>query len=234
MWGFPRRRHSYLSCKKEKKKLTIRQKIGMIIACFLLLIIGIILYLNYVVNPIILQTSEAQIRSLATKAVGSAIYEIVNQNDIYDNLVKITYDNEGKIRLIQANSIAINFLNRSLTKLAQKNLEQIGVQGIDIPIGSFSGLPIFVGRGPTVNIKLLPVGAISSNFSSEFTTAGINQTNHKIYVNISSNVSIILPTSNQLVTTSTQVLICENIIIGEIPETYLYSDSLDEMLNLIP
>lgn len=206
----------------------------MIIACFLLLIIGIILYLNYVVNPIILQTSEAQIRSLATKAVGSAIYEIVNQNDIYDNLVKITYDNEGKIRLIQANSIAINFLNRSLTKLAQKNLEQIGVQGIDIPIGSFSGLPIFVGRGPTVNIKLLPVGAISSNFSSEFTTAGINQTNHKIYVNISSNVSIILPTSNQLVTTSTQVLICENIIIGEIPETYLYSDSLDEMLNLIP
>ena len=122
----------------------------MIIACFLLLIIGIILYLNYVVNPIILQTSEAQIRSLATKAVGSAIYEIVNQNDIYDNLVKITYDNEGKIRLIQANSIAINFLNRSLTKLAQKNLEQIGVQGIDIPIGSFSGLPIFVGRGPTL------------------------------------------------------------------------------------
>lgn len=206
----------------------------MSIACFLLFVIGIILYLNYIVNPIIIQTSEAQIRTLAIKAIGSAIYEIVNQNDVYDSLIKITYDNEGKIRLIQANSISINYLNRSLTKLAQQKLEQIGDVGIDIPIGSFSGLPIFVGRGPSINIKLLPIGAISSNFSSEFTTAGINQTNHKIYINLSSNINIILPTFNQTVTTSTQVLICENIIIGEIPSTYLFSQNLDEMLNLVP
>lgn len=234
MWCFPRRRRSYLGCSREKKKLTARQKCGMVIACLLVFIIGVILYLNYVVNPVIIQMSEAKVRSLATKAVGSAIYEIVNQSDVYDDLIKITFDNDGKVRMIQTDAIAINFLNRSLTRLAQSNLEQIGNQGIDIPVGSFSGLPILVGRGPTVNIKLLPVGSISSSFSSEFTTAGINQTHHKIYVNLIANISIILPTANQVVQTSTQVLVCENIIIGEIPATYLQSSTLDEMLNLVP
>jgi sporulation protein YunB len=135
---------------------------------------------------------------------------------------------------MQVDSIQINLLTRSLTKLAQNNLEQIGSNGIDIPLGSFSGMPILVGRGPTVNIKLVPIGSITSDFSSEFTTAGINQTNHRIYVTVVANVSVVLPTSNQTIQTSTQVLICENIIIGEIPSTYLNSNSLDEMLNLVP
>ena len=113
-------------------------------------------------------------------------------------------------------------------------MEKIGEQGLDIPIGTFSGMPILVGRGPSVNIKMMPIGSISSSYKSEFTTAGINQTNHKIYVTISSKINVVLPTANQTVETSTQVLICENIIVGKIPETYLFSDSLDEMMNLIP
>lgn len=178
--------------------------------------------------------SESKVRSLATKAVGGAIYEIVNQADIYNDLITISKNNDGDVAMIQANSIQINLLTRKLTRLATSNLEQIGVQGIDIPIGTFSGMPILVGRGPSINIKMIPIGSISSSFKSEFTNAGINQTNHRIYVTIKSKINVVLPTANQTVETSTQVLICENIIIGKIPSTYLYSDSLDEMMNLIP
>ncbi len=178
--------------------------------------------------------SEAEIKSLATQAIGSAVYEVVSQGDLYDNLIEITKDTEGNVSLIQANSIQINLLTRTLTKTATKNLESVGEQGINVPIGTFSGFPILAGRGPSINIKMSPIGAISSSFKSEFTTAGINQTNHKIYVVLSSKINIILPTAHQTVETSTQVLICENIIIGKIPDTYLNSDSLDEMMNLIP
>lgn len=234
MWCFRRRRRSYLNCGREKKKVTKKQKAGMIFAGFLLLIIGAFLYLNYIVNPVIIVMSQAKVRTLATKAVGGAVYTIVSQGDVYSDLIKITYDNDGKVRLIQANAIAINYLNRSLTRLAQSNLEQIGNEGIDIPIGTFSGLPILVGKGPSINVKMIPIGSISSSFSSEFISAGINQTLHRIYIKIGSNVSLVLPTANQNIQTSTQVLICENIIIGEIPATYLQSNSLDEMMNLIP
>ena len=232
--GCFRKRLRYLEGEKKRRKLTTKQKIGISFAVFLLFIIGILLYLNYVVNPIIIHMSETKVKSLATKAIGSAVYEIVSQKDVYDELISISKDNEGNVSMIQANSLQINLLTRSLTRLATSNLEQIGEQGIDIPIGTFTGMPIFVGRGPNINIKLLPIGSISSSFSSEFTNAGINQTNHRIYVNISSKVSVVLPTANQTVETSTQVLICENIIIGKVPETYLNSTSLDEMMNLIP
>ena len=228
------KRLSYLDRENSKKKSSFKQKATIVVVVFLLLIIGIILYLNYVVNPVVISMSESKVRSLATKAVGGAIYEIVNQADIYNDLITISKNNDGDVAMIQANSIQINLLTRKLTRLATSNLEQIGVQGIDIPIGTFSGMPILVGRGPSINIKMIPIGSISSSFKSEFTNAGINQTNHRIYVTIKSKINVVLPTANQTVETSTQVLICENIIIGKIPSTYLYSDSLDEMMNLIP
>lgn len=228
------RKLKYLNNKELSKKDKIKQKIGLFIAIFLVIIVIAILYINYIVNPVIISTSEAQVKSLATKAIGSAVYEIVNQNDVYGDLITITKDPDGNVTLIQANGLQINLLTRSLTRLATSNLEKIGEQGIDIPIGTFSGMPILAGRGPNINIKMLPIGSISSSFKSEFTNAGINQTNHRIYVTISSKISVVLPTVNQIVETSTQVLICENIIIGKVPDTYLQSDSLDEMMNLIP
>ena len=224
----------YLNRDKVKKRLKTKQKIILIALSILFAVILILLYLSYIVNPVIINMSEAEIKSLATQAIGSAVYEVVSHGDLYDNLIEITKDNEGNVSLIQANSVQINLLTRTLTKTATKNLEDIGEQGIDVPVGTFSGLPILVGRGPSINLKMIPIGAISSSFKSEFTTAGINQTNHKIYVVLSSKINIILPTAHQTIETSTQVLICENIIVGKIPDTYLNSDSLDEMMNLIP
>lgn len=232
--GIFKKRYPYLNRKTRQRQLNKKQKAGIVFSSFLLFIIGLLLYLNYIVNPVIMQMSEAKIRSLATQSVGTAIYDIINQENIYEDIIQITHDNNGNVRFIQVNTIAVNLLNRRLTRLAHINLQEMGKQGLDIPIGSFSGLPILVGRGPKVSVKLIPIGSISSSFKSEFTNAGINQTLHKIYINLGSNVSVVLPTSNQVVQTSTQILVCENIIIGEVPPTYLNSDSLDEMMNLIP
>ena len=219
---------------RERGKLSFKQKAGLVIAALLLIIIGLILYINLVVNPIILQTSEAKVHALAQKAVGTAIYEIVSEEDVYNSLITINKDKEENITMITANTVQINLLARKLSRLAQSNLDTIGHQGIDIPIGTFSGLPIFAGRGPTIRISITPIGSMSTKFQSEFKAAGVNQTLHKIYVNLSANVSIVLPTANQKITTNTQVLVCESIIVGRVPDAFLNSDSLDEMMNLIP
>lgn len=36
------------------------------------------------------------------------------------------------------------------------------------------------------------------------------------------------------VNTETEVLLAESVIVGKVPDTYLQSDKLDEMLNLVP
>ena len=224
-----------IRCKKKQKLyMPIKFKLALFLCIFTLLIIFIFVYLNNVVNPVIIESSSAKTRSLSQKAVEQAIYDTIKDNAIYDSLVMITRDEAGDVVYISTNTLQINMLARELAKSAQVRLEELGAEGIDIPFGTFTGMPIFVGRGPDINIKLLPIGSISCKFSSEFIDAGINQTNHKIYLTVTSNVSVILPTANQNVQTTTQVLIAESIIVGKIPDTYLNSSSIDDMLNLIP
>ena len=150
-----RRRLSYLNS-GSRRKLSTKQKIGIVVAILLIVVIGILLYLTYVVNPIIIEMSEAKVRSLATQAIGSAVYDVVSQENIYDDFISITKDNDGNVLLIEANSIQINLFNRTLTRTATQKLEGMGEEGIDIPIGTFSGLPILSGVGPTINIKMIP------------------------------------------------------------------------------
>lgn len=215
-------------------KKRIKRKFIIFLASFFGLVIALLLYLNYVVNPVIIATSSAKVRSLSQRAVENVVWQVFNNSIIYDTLIAITRDENGKIVTISSNSATINKLALELTEKAQNALSTMGANGVDIPIGSFSGMPIFTGRGPSVNIKMLPIGTIYCKFESTFTAAGINQTNHRIYLKVFSSVSVILPTANQIVETQTELMISESIIVGEIPDTYLNSTNLDEMMNLIP
>jgi len=206
--------------------------------CFFIALITIILiffvYLIRVVNPIIISIGEAKVKSLATKAINMAVTEVLCEGYTYDDIIDIKFTNSGDIAYMQAKSLIVNKLSRDLVSTSQSKLDIIGEQGISIPLGSLSGVPLFMGRGPELRLKLFPIGAISCNFKSVFSQAGINQTNHRIYVNINSNVTVILPISSRQVATTTQLLICESVIVGKVPDTYLHSASLDEMMNLIP
>ena len=95
-------------------------------------------------------------------------------------------------------------------------------------------MPIFIGRGPEVRLKVMPIGAIQCSFLSEFVQAGINQTNHKIYVNLTATINVVLPVANKQIVSNTQLLICENIIVGKIPEVYLSSSGIKNLMDLIP
>ena len=123
---------------------------------------------------------------------------------------------------------------KEIGKVASQNLDLIKNQGVSIPWGTLSGISFFVGVGPDITFHIMAIATIHSKFSSEFTSAGINQTNHRIYLNIQTDVELILPTATKAITVNSHILICEAILVGEIPSTYLNSNSLDEMMNLIP
>lgn len=218
-------------CKTPKKN---KHKLVIFMFIFISIFSGVLCFLNFVVNPVIIETSSSKVKSLSQDAVNTAVFEVIKDASIYDSLIKIQRDEEGNITMISSNAVRINYLSREIIENAQKRLEYLGSKGVNIPLGTFSGMPILVGHGPLVNIKLIPIGAINCNFSSKFISAGINQTNHKIYLEVNSNINIILPTASQSVNTKTQIMIAENIIIGKIPQTYLYSDDIGNLLNLVP
>ena len=217
-----------LTAKMKRKKLFFS-----LFFCFVA-IFFIFKFLNNVINPIIITSSSSKVQALSQNAINTAVFDIIKDATIYDSLVNIMRNEAGDIVLITSNAIQINSLSREIVENAQKKLEMLGQKGVNIPLGTFTGLPIFVGLGPPINIKLIPIGAINCTFTSQFVSAGINQTNHRIYLEVSSKINIIMPTETKTLQTNTQMLISENIIIGKIPETYLFSDEIGDLLNLVP
>ena len=79
-------------------------------------------------------------------------------------------------------------------------------------------------------------GTVETDLRSEFKDAGINQTLHRIYLEVRCNVNILTPYETITETITNQVLLTEGVIIGNIPDTYynlegLNSDQLMEVLE---
>ena len=216
------------------KKIKKYKKLIIVWTCLILFLFFIFFMFKNGINSIISDTVELKSKALATKAMNGAIADVVINSIVYEDLVNIITDELGNISMIQANALEINNLSKDLAQTTENKIEEYGRSGITIPIGSFTGIPILVGRGPKIKLKVNPIGAVNCSFLSQFESAGINQTNHKIYLKISADVGVVLPLLSKKYNTTRQVLISESIIVGQVPEVYLYSDTLDTLLNFVP
>lgn len=93
--------------------------------------------------------------------------------------------------------------------------------------GSFTGLKILSGRGPGIKIRISSVGDVATDLRSEFISQGINQTLHRVYLQVDTSVNILTPFDNIEKEISNQVLLMENVILGEIPSTYYNLEGLN-------
>lgn len=223
-----------LSLNKLNQFVTNKRKTIIVTIVLVTIIVFICFGFIFAVNPVIMDTVEIKAKSLATRAMNVAIGETMGVSISYDDVVKISYDNYGNVSLIQANTAGINKISKNLAINTEKMIEEYGGSMVYVPLGTFTGIPILVGRGPNIRLKMMPIGAVTCKFQSKFESAGINQTIHKIYVNIDTNIGIVLPLSSTKVNVVQQVLVCEAIVVGQVPEVYLYSDTLDTLLNFVP
>ena len=184
--------------------------------------------------PTVMDSSIAQVRAITTNAINLAATTVINGGLTYDELFEVKKDNNGKITMIQANSPRINTIAREIANLAQANLDALGTQEISISVGTFTGLALLTGFGPDVTIKIVPIGTANCDFVSYFQSAGINQTLHKIYIDVYADVNIITPIDEPTVQVKAEILVCENVIVGEVPEFYLNMSDISGMLNLNP
>ena len=93
---------------------------------------------------------------------------------------------------------------------------------------------LFSGMGPSVTVYVSPIGNVSTAYVSEFVSAGINQTRHRIYLEIICDVAIVMPAGNHDTQILTPIIVSECIVVGQVPNSYVYVDETDKMLNLIP
>jgi len=227
------KKYDLIMKKKTKKSKSVRKKLLKFFAVLFCAVIISVVLMNRLVNPIIKETGESKISESTNYAVNLAVISSMQGTLTYDDLIHIVTDANGKITLLQANSIQINALSRKvIDKTYQYIMERIGAN-LSIPVGAFSGIPILSGFGPMIDIPTMPYGSVNCTFLSKFVSAGINQTLHKIYLSVETSVTMVLPFNTVKVDERTDVLVSESLIIGEIPETYLMAAESGDMLNLV-
>lgn len=220
--------------KKLRFRLTkIRRRLIKFFAVVVLAVALTFLIMAYFVNPIIKETGRSKVSESTNYAVNLAVISAMQGTVTYDDLIHIVTDSSGKITMLQANSIQINALSRSVIDNTYSYIMDSLDDPLSIPIGSFSGLPVLSGVGPVVSVPTAPYGSVKCTFLSKFVSAGINQTVHKIYLNVETSISLVLPFNKLKVDDSTEVLISESLIIGEIPETYLMAEEKSDLLNMV-
>ncbi len=182
---------------------------------------------------VIKDVSSATMKGVATEAVNDAVYYTLNGENAYENLITVQRNSSGDVETISSNALNINRIARDTAYMSQKNLNDFGIDGIDIPLGAFFGVDALSGFGPNIHVKIIPVSHVQCAFKSLFETVGINQTKHSIYLEVEAEVNIIMVSGSDSFTVTSRVLICESVIIGKIPDTYLNANELGEMTDLI-
>jgi sporulation protein YunB len=204
------------------RRVRIRIPKKLIVILFLGLILFVYLLIDSAVKPTIFDLTQSKLQYLAIKAMNDAVSEMASGVS-YGDLITILKDKNDHITMLQANTLKMNELASKAALKAQDTIMNLGNQGIYIPLGTIVGGQLLSGKGPLIRIDI----------SSEFESAGINQTRHKIYLTLDSSIRIVVGNTSQLVDIAQQVLISETVIIGNVPNTFLES-TRDELMNLIP
>ncbi|MDD4402807.1 MAG: sporulation protein YunB [Desulfitobacteriaceae bacterium] len=205
---------------------------------WLLIIIVVVLILAIVIDVRIKSSILQLAKSKAQLSETAAINRIVNErvvNDIeYQDLVTVHKDSQGKIVMIQPNTIMLNkIMTRTVIEVADETA-QIREDRIDIPAGQLLGPAFIAGYGPKFKVKIIPAGEVKVNVLNKFDQAGVNQTRHLIYFQIDSNIKIAVPYLDETIKVSTVIPLAETIIVGEVPKTYLnFSGNKDSLYPLM-
>ncbi len=196
-------------------------KFKIITGLILIFVVGILVYFQRNATKALLSISRASVNALVTVAVNDAVNSVLKDNVTYDDLITVERDNDGNVTSITTNSVKINQISRDTAYLAQANIERTAKSGISVPMGAITGIELLSGLGAKIIVRVEPISSVKYSYSSEFISVGINQTKHSIILNIRADVSIIMSTTTTSFTNESQVLICESVITGKIPDVYL-------------
>ena len=179
----------------------------------------ILVFFDRKVMPAVIKIAEIMANSQTLDIINEESIKILNNDFNYDEMVKIQKDNEGNIILIQADTAKLNLIAAELSTNCNNAFRDMDKSTIKVPLGWMSDRSIFYNLGPSMKVSIEPVGNISTSYESKFESAGINQTRHKIYLNISAKVRLKLPMNNDDIDVTTQIPVSDTIIVGKIPNT---------------
>ncbi len=192
----------------------------------LVLVLGLVLLtlfrLRY--HDTIRALGETQVKNSTSDLINDAVDAQIETGNIqYDRIVFFEKDLNGRITALKTNMSEVNRLKTDILNIINDEILAMDTSDLGIPIGSLILPEFLAGRGVQIPVKILSIANSDASFESDFTQAGINQTLHQINMSVSVDVAILVLGKTESFTISSQVMVAETIIVGQVPETLLQS-----------
>ncbi len=204
---------------RRRHRIKRRMISGLVLLAGLLLA-GFILYQKKV-NPMLEGMARAMVDNVASNTINEAIdAQIADGNIDYNRLVLFEKDLNGRITAIKTNMTEVNRLKTQILDILNDTLLEISTDKLSIPIGNLILPELFSGRGPGIPLMVLSISTSDASFRNAFTSAGINQTCHQIILIVEVAMTVLLPTETINVAVTSEMVVAETIIVGDVPTTY--------------
>ena len=211
--------------KKKNNKKLIKIKVVLLIVFLFISFLLIDDSISDIVAPSIVNNCQ----SVISNVINMEVDKVLNEREVsYDELVVLEY-NEGEISSLSLDSVYINKLKSNLVYDIENELYKNNVLVTDVEIGNVLNLGIFSNRGPKIPIKYNYHSTVNSNITSEFESAGVNQTRHFIKLNIVVDVYVCNFSTREYFEMRTDYILGDTVIVGKTPSVYGGSYSVNTL-----
>ena len=162
--------------------------------------------------------AENRITAILNQAVADSM---AHQGLAYADLVAVEKDGAGRIILLTVDSVKLNTLRTEILDRVLEQVEGLDAQDLGVPLGSLTGFATASDWGPVLPVGVLTAAAPRAEFSNSFTAQGINQTLHQILLDVTVDVTLLIPGGRAETSVSARVCLAETLLVGEVPQTYL-------------
>ena len=194
---------------------------SLIMGILLLLLTGLLLFFDLKLKPVARSVAAHQAKVAAIRHINGAMLNLMEEEgERYSDIVRVSRGEDGRIQSLQSDMVLVNRLKLKAADRIMTEVSELNNQSILIPLGNLVGIQMLAGRGPDIEIRSIPVGYVQTRLHNQFTSAGINQTLHRIMLEAGVQVLVVLPGYTAEVTVLTDYCVAETVIVGEIPGTF--------------
>ena len=142
-------------------------------------------------RPAIYDLAALEAYALSSRTVNSAVEKILSENTpSYSEIVDINYSDINTITGITTDIVKMNLFKSQVTKAIDSAFNEHGKTEVSVSLGTASGITLFSGWGPYIDVDIGVSSSTQSDFENVFAAAGINQTQHSVMLNIETTVML--------------------------------------------
>jgi len=211
----------------------IRRRIWITAILIILVLVISFLLIDLRLKASILELAQTKAQIKVTELINQAVNDKIVRETEYKDIVYVHKDDEGRIVMIQANTIILNQIMAKTTTAILDGYKD-GEDFVSVPLGQITGTTLLSNTGPRIKVRIIPTRQLNVAVKDQFEQAGINQTRHRIYLEINSRIKMAVPLMGKDFNVVTTIPMAETIIVGEVPDTYVnFTGSADSLYPLL-